>query len=165
MATCAFPTLIGDRRSCAGRCLRGRAAWPGIALLIAVKTTQGPTVTQPHAPPGGVGDTFNSSLKLVILTAQLGKAAGSTLGTMHFQYTIRKQCTSFGKTCVATADFETVTMLPGGTVIANGKALSIAHPSITIPVVGGTGRYAGARGTVTISPSSTKTSTYKLTLP
>jgi hypothetical protein len=135
------------------------------ALVITAKTTQGPTVTHPHAPPGGVGDTFASSLKLVTVTAQLGKPEGATLGTMRFSYTIRKQCTSFGKTCVATADFETVTTLPGGTVIANGEALSIAHPSITIPVVGGTGRYAGARGTVTISPSSTKTSTYRLRLP
>jgi hypothetical protein len=137
----------------------------GNALVITAKTTQGPTVTHPHAPPGGVGDTFDSSLKLVTLTSQLGKAAGSTLGTMRFEYTIRKQCTSFTKTCVATADFETVTTLPGGTVTANGKALSIARPWITIPVVSGTGRYAGAHGTVTISPSSTKTSTYKLTLP
>jgi len=135
------------------------------ALVITAKTTQGPTVTHPQAPPGGVGDTSVSSLKLVTLTAQLGRPAGATLGTMRFSYTIRKQCTSFGKTCIATADFETVTTLPGGTVIANGKAVSIAQPSITIPVAGGTGRFAGARGTVTISPSSTKTSTYNLSLP
>ncbi|HEY4348895.1 MAG TPA: hypothetical protein VGM80_15030, partial [Gaiellaceae bacterium] len=75
------------------------------------------------------------------------------------------QCTSFGRQCASTADFDTVTMLPGGTVIASGKAISISRPTITIPVVGGTGRYEGARGTITISPSSTKFSTFRLIIP
>jgi Dirigent-like protein len=137
----------------------------GSTLRFTVKTVQGPTTAHPHPPKGGVGDTYVSSLRLVNSgIAQLGKGKRATVGTMQFTYTIRKQCTSFGKTCVATADFNTVTKLPGGKVIANGKGVSISKPNITIPVVGGTGRYAGARGTVTISPSSTKLSTYKLKL-
>ncbi len=137
----------------------------GSTLRFTVKTVQGPTAAHPHPPAGGVGDTYVSSLKLVNAgIAQLGKGARAKVGTMQFTYTIRKQCTSFTRTCVATADFNTVTTLPGGKVVANGKAISIANPTITIPVVGGTGHFAGARGTVTISPTSTKLSTYKLTL-
>jgi hypothetical protein len=167
MATVRWPlTPICAAGSIAGSAaLLTATALAATPLVFTVRTTQGPTATHPHAPPGGIGDTFVSSLELINLTPQLGKAARATIGTMQFTYTIRKQCTSFAKTCIATADFETVTTLPGGTVVANGKALSIAQPAITIPVVSGTGRYKGVRGTVKISPSSTKLSTFKLTLP
>jgi Dirigent-like protein len=135
-------------------------------LVFTVKTTQGPTTAHPHPPAGGVGDTYVSSLKLKNAgLSQLGKKARASVGTMQFTYTIRKQCTSFTRTCVATADFDAVTTLPGGTVVADGKRISISGQTITIPVVGGTGRYKGARGTVTISPTVTKLSTYTLTLP
>ena len=50
-------------------------------------------------------------------------------------------------------------------MLADGKAISIATPNIRIPVTGGTGRFRGARGSVTISPSSTAISTYRLTVP
>src|SRR6185437_13339946 len=111
-------------------------------------------------------DSFDSSLRLVNgALPQLGRRAHAKVGMMQFTYTIRRQCTSFEQTCVASADFETLTTLPGGTVTAAGKRISIARPTIVIPVVGGTGRYAGAHGTVTISPMSTKLSTFHLVLP
>ena len=135
-------------------------------LAFTLEETQGPTAAHPHPPAGEVGDTFVSSLALTNAAApQLGKRPWASVGTMQFTYTIRHECASLGTRCVPTADFDTVTTLPGGTVVADGHALSIARPTITIPVVDGTGRYAGARGTVTISPTSTKVSRYKLTLP
>jgi hypothetical protein len=138
----------------------------GGILTFAVKTRQGPTTAQPHPPSGGVGDSYVSSLELLNRkVAQLGKPAHSPIGTMEFTYTIRKQCTSFEVTCVATADFDTVSMLPGGTVLASGRSIPISDTTITIPVTGGTGRYAGATGTVMISPSSRKISTYELRFP
>jgi hypothetical protein len=141
-------------------------ARPATSLTFTVKTKQGPTVAHQHPPAGGVGDSYDSSLVLMNSgIAQLGKGARATVGKMQFTYTIRKQCTSFGKTCVATADFDTVTTLPGGTVTAGGKSISIAKPTIVIPVTGGTGRYKGATGTVSISPTSTKLGTFALTLP
>ena len=66
---------------------------------------------------------------------------------MRFSYTIRHQCAAFTPSCTATADFATVSTLPGGTVVANGSRISIAQPTIKIPVVGGTGLYKGASGT------------------
>jgi hypothetical protein len=130
------------------------------------KTRQGPTTSHPHPPPGGRGDTYDSSLVLKNAgIAQFGKGQHAPVGAMRFTYTIRQQCTSFAVKCVATADFETVTTLPGGTVVAGGKSISIASRNIRIPVIGGTGRYKGAKGTVTISPTSTQISTYRLTVP
>jgi hypothetical protein len=141
-------------------------ARPATTLSFTVKTKQGPTSMHPHPPVGAVGDRFDSSLRLVNGPfPQLGRRAHAVVGRMAFTYTIRRQCTSFRRRCVATADFDTVTTLPGGTVIANGRGISIAHPMIDIPVVGGTGRYRGVRGSVAISPTSSKVSTYRLTLP
>ena len=136
------------------------------SLVFTVKTKQGPTVAHPHPPAGGVGDSYESSLTLANAgIPQLGRPARATVGTMQFTFTIRKQCMSFSPKCVATADFTTVTTLPGGTVRAGGKGISIAYPEIVIPVTGGTGRYKGAHGTVSISPTSEKLSTYRLRLP
>ena len=136
------------------------------SLTFTVKTRQGPTTAHPHPPSGGVGDSYVSSLELVNRkVAQFGKPAYAPIGTMEFTYTIRKQCSSSKGTCVATADFDTVSTLPGGTVLASGRSISISDPTITIPVTGGSGRYVGATGTVTISPSSRKISTYELELP
>jgi hypothetical protein len=136
------------------------------SLVFTVKSKQGPTVAHPHPPAGGVGDSYDSSLSLSNGgVAQLDRRAHAVVGTMRFTYTIRKQCTSFSPRCHATADFTTVTALPGGTVKAAGKSISIANPEIVIPVTGGTGRYKGAHGTVSISPTSEKLSTYRLRLP
>ena len=136
------------------------------SLVLTVKTTQGSTVAHPHPPAGGVGDTYESSLVLRNAgVARLGKGPHATLGTMRFAYTIRHQCSSFSHACSASADFRTVTRLPGGTVSAGGNGISIATPEIAIPVTGGTGRYRGATGTVTISPAAEKLSTYRLRLP
>lgn len=138
----------------------------GSTLTFTFKTRQGPTMVEAHPPSGEVGDTFDSSLSLVNRrAAQLGFAPHAVAGSMRFSYTIRHQCAAFIPSCTATADFATVSTLPGGTVVANGSQISIAEPTITIPVVGGTGLYKGARGTISISPSSTKRSVFTLTLP
>jgi hypothetical protein len=138
----------------------------GSILTLSFKTRQGPTMVDPHPPVGETGDTFDSSLELVNrMTAQLGVGPHAVAGSMRFSYTIRRQCAAFTPKCVATADFNTVSNLPGGTVIARGANVSIADPTITIPVVGGTGLYRRATGTVSISPTSTKRSIFSLTLP
>jgi hypothetical protein len=135
-------------------------------LSYSFKTRQVAAAHHAHPPAGGVGDTYDSTLVLRNAgIAQLGAGAHSKVGSMRLEYTIREQCTAFTRDCIADADFATVTALPGGKVLAGGKRISIASPSIRIPVTGGTGRFAGARGWVTISPSSTKISTYELTVP
>jgi hypothetical protein len=135
-------------------------------LSYTFKTRQGAVSHQAHPPAGGVGDTYSSRLVLRNAgLAQLGAGRHASVGSMRLQYTLRKQCAAFTRNCVATADFVTVTVLPGGKVLAAGKRISISSPNIKIPVTGGTGRFQGARGWVTISPSSTQISTYQLTVP
>jgi len=130
------------------------------------KTRQGTPSHHVHPPSGAIGDTYDSTLVLRNAgIAQLGAGRHARAGSMKLTYTIRRQCTAFSKRCVATADFATITTLPGGKVLAGGRSISIATPSIRIPVTGGTGRFAHVRGSVTISPSSTRISTYELTLP
>jgi hypothetical protein len=130
------------------------------------KTRQGAIAEHAHPPGGGVGDTYESSLALRNAgIAQLGLGGHANVGSMKLGYTIRRQCRTFTKSCVATADFHTVTTLPGGTVSADGKTIATATPNIRIPVTGGTGQCRGARGSVMISPSSTRISTYRLTVP
>jgi hypothetical protein len=136
------------------------------AVSYTFKTRQGPTVHHAHPPSGAVGDRYESRLVLRNAgIAQLGAGRHDKVGSMELGYTIRKQCTAFAKRCVATADFDTTTTLPGGKVLAGGRSISIATPNIRLPVTGGTGRFEHARGWVTISPSSTRISTYELELP
>jgi hypothetical protein len=158
MSTVALVSALGA--------LSAPSALAGRSLTFTVGTQQGPTVAHPHQRTGGVGDSYASSLVLVNgAGAQLGKPAWARVGTMEFRYTMRKQCAPAATACVATADFATVSILPGGTVLASGTSLAISAATITIPVTGGTGRYAGATGTITISPSSRKISIYALHLP
>jgi hypothetical protein len=136
------------------------------AVSYTFKTRQGPVARHAHPPAGAVGDTYEQTLVLRNAgIAQLGAGKHDRVGSMSLAYTIRKQCTAFARRCAATADFDTVTTLPGGRVLAAGRSISIATPNIRIPVTGGTGRFAQARGWVTISPSSTRISTYQLRLP
>jgi hypothetical protein len=134
------------------------------ATTITVMTSQGPTKRHPHAPPGDVGDTFDSSLTLFNVGPQFGKPVKAKVGSMRFTYTLTKVCRGFSSSCKATADFATSTELPGGTIAAGGKGISIAGRTISIPVTGGSGRFAHASGTLTMGPSSTKRNVYKLTL-
>lgn len=135
-------------------------------LSYTFKTRQGTPLHRRHPPVGTVGDTFASTLALRNAgIAQLGAGKHATVGSMALVYTIRRQCTAFAGKCVATADFETLTTLPGGKLRAEGRSISIATPTIRIPVTGGPGRFEDARGYVTISPSSTRISTYVLTVP
>ena len=122
-------------------------------LALTFKTRQGPAVHRPGPPSGPIGDTFESSLVLRNAgIAQLGGASHARIGSMDLSYTLRKQCTAFASTCVATADFATVTTLPGGSVLAGGRSISIAAPTIRIPVTGGTGRFAEQPGEAVVRP-------------
>jgi len=147
-----------------------QGAGAGNGVVYQLRTTQGPTSVAAAAPAPALagsetGETFASTLTLRNgPSPQLGRAAWATVGTMRFSYRIRRQCGAVVTLCDATADFQTVTSFPGGSLLASGRQISIASPTITIPVVGGTGIYAGARGTVTISPSELKIATYRLEL-
>ena len=61
--------------------------------------------------------------------------------------------------------FGTLTRNNGGTISFKGGGRLSTGASPPIPVVGGTGRYDHARGTVVVGPGNAPLNTYRLTLP
>lgn len=109
--------------------------------------------------PKGVsdGDTISSTDKLLNATAQFGKQSGARIGSDHgrFMYTSTHSASYAGEAS-----------LPGGTVTVRGAVLVRADGQLMIPIVGGSGRYKGVTGFVTIGPGKKRAlNTYDLTLP
>jgi hypothetical protein len=92
------------------------------------------------APKGpSVGDSVFSTSRLRNAVAQFGRARGAIVGSDR----------GTARLVSATrATVDGVASLPGGTLHFRGRLRS------TIPVVGGTGRFAGARGTLRVTATS-----------
>ena len=111
-----------------------------------------------RAPKGwGKGDTIVYRDRLVNAAAQFGRAKGAVVGsdrgTMAF-------------TSAHTATFTGTAVLPGGTLTLHGSVVSLTGKRLAIPVTGGTGRYAQAKGYLLVGPGGKKAlNTYFLTLP
>jgi hypothetical protein len=120
-------------------------------MTITLSSSPGELVRQAHAPAGDLGDVLSSSL---VLAATNG--AHTKMGAMTYSFTM------LGR---ATARVETTTTLRDGTIRATAMKLAIDEPTLTVTITGGTGRYAGARGTLTFGPMTTQRNVYRLTLP
>jgi hypothetical protein len=83
------------------------------------------------------GDTIRGTSILRNAVPQFGKAKGARVGTSSFVITALSS---------QTARDDTVARLPGGTV--HGRGVARIDPNPKVPIVGGTGRYAGATGVV-----------------
>jgi hypothetical protein len=102
------------------------------------------------------GDTISGTSVLRNQVAQLGKAKGAIIGSDSFTITAVSSSRARVKATVR---------LPGGTIRVAGDQPSIAPPPL--PIVGGTGAYAGARGTCESQQLSGNRSLniYRLRLP
>jgi hypothetical protein len=89
--------------------------------------------------------------------AQFGRRAHALVGADRTTFTF---LTRTSVRIEGTAHFPEGTVEFGG--IARGTP---STATITIPVTGGTGSYAHARGTVTAGTAATNVKTYRLTLP
>jgi allene oxide cyclase-like protein len=110
-------------------------------------------------PPKGVsdGDTVASTDRLVNARAQFGLRAGARVGNDHGRFTY---------TSTHSASYAGEASLPGGTVTVRGAVLVRADGQLMIPIVGGSGKYRGATGFLTIGPGKKKAlNTYELTIP
>jgi hypothetical protein len=81
------------------------------------------------------GDTITGTSILCNYVRQFGKPKGARVGTSHGVTTALSS---------QTARFDAVARLPGGTVHVRGEGA--IGPTVTVPIVGGTGVYAGATG-------------------
>jgi Dirigent-like protein len=98
-------------------------------------------------PPKGAskGDrvVFRDTLRNAV--KQFGKAKGAKVGSDRGTMTFAS---------ASSARFDGTARLPGGTVTLRGGVVPIESGGMAIPVVGGTGRYAGATGVLVVGPGS-----------
>ena len=120
-------------------------------MTITLVSSPGTLARQAHSPTGDVGDVLSSSLRLTA-----AKAPDTKMGSMRYSFTILTR---------ATGRVDTTTTLRDGTIRATGLKIAIAQPALTVAITGGTGRYAGARGTLTFGPMTTQRNVYRLSLP
>jgi hypothetical protein len=93
------------------------------------------------------GDTIVSSSRLVNAVAQFGRPKGAVVGRDRGTYTLLKD----RKTRI-----DGWATLPGGKIHIRGVVRTLGAKASAVAVVGGTGDFASARGTVTVSPVSSK---------
>jgi hypothetical protein len=134
-------------------------------LDFTVRITQGATFRHPHPPAGDAGDVFSTTLTLFATQPAFGKPANAKLGTMTFSWTLKGSCSSTAVGCKGTSTMDTLTTLPGGTITADGANVSLSHTPFVVPIQKGTGRFAGAKGSIAIAPNGNALSIYKITLP
>jgi hypothetical protein len=103
------------------------------------------------------GDRIVYHNRLVNTVAQFGKPKDARVGTDSGTATF---------TSPNTVRYVGTTRLPGGTLRIKGNIRALGGGAIEIPVVGGTGRYAKAKGVVRVGPGSRQAlNVYVLTLP
>ena len=102
------------------------------------------------------GDTITGTSILRNAVAQFGKPKGARVGTSSFVIVTLSS---------RRARDDAVARLPGGTVHAHG--VGEIGPNPKVPIVGGTGRYAGATGFVEgrVLPSGQQLDTLRLRVP
>jgi ABC-type sugar transport system substrate-binding protein len=120
------------------------------SILVSLKTTD--------VEPKGVvsrGDHNDYRNVLRNAVAQFGKAKGARVGSDSGRLTF---------TGAHTARYSGTARLPDGTLIVRGTVRSVGK-SLQYPVVGGTGRYASARGTLTVGTGDERApNVYRLVL-
>jgi hypothetical protein len=131
------------------------AAGQGTIEVLSVVTY----VHRVDQPPKGVsdGDTVDSRDRLLNAAKQFGLRSGARVGSDHGRFTY---------TSTHSASYSGEASLPGGTVTVRGTVLVRADGQLMIPVVGGSGKYKGATGFLTIGPGKKRAvNTYELTMP
>jgi hypothetical protein len=127
-----------------------------VIRLISEDTVVGAKDNPPNGP--SAGDTASSKGVLRNKVAQFGKPAGAIVGHDRARYTIVSS---------SAYTIDAVAALPGGTIVTRGLVRQLSTGAVA-PIVGGTGRYAHARGTITGNSTGgtlRSVNVYRLTLP
>jgi hypothetical protein len=102
------------------------------------------------------GDFVTYRDRLLNAAPQFGRKKGAAVGADRGKLTF---------TGVHTATYEGTATLPGGTLRLSGAVYSTPGGGLIVPVVGGTGAFAGVRGTLTVGPGRDRVlNTYRLNL-
>jgi hypothetical protein len=140
--------------------LAAAAAAPGAQAgrLTIVVTSVSLSAKPTDVSPKGTskGDTVEYRDRLLNAKKQFGRAKGAAVGSDRGTMTF---------TGAHTATFSGVVVLPGGTLQLEGKVIPVGT-SLVIPVSGGTGRFAKAKGYVLVGPGEKRAlNTYTLSIP
>jgi hypothetical protein len=129
-----------------------------VIRLVSVTTSTRVDDRPPRGPTAG--DKVFSTSRLRNAVAQFGKPRNAVVGSDRGTLTL---------TSANSVRIDVTARLPGGTLRVRGPLRTLANGGQRYPVVGGTGRFAGARGTVTVRPLSgagqRASNVYRLTLP
>ncbi len=134
----------------------GAASGSHLVIRVQSSTVSG---TLTHHPPAGPRNdvVVEHDALLNARAGQFGQAAGAPVGTDTATITYR---TNTSLVIRATAT------LPGGTLLIAGVVTVRPGRPTVVPVVSGTGAFAGATGTETIGTSSVSPlNTYRLSIP
>jgi hypothetical protein len=104
---------------------------------------------------------------LVAATAFAGGTKHGAKGPLTFQVRLIQEAT-YRHSHPPAGDpgdsyLETTTKLPGGTITANGKNVSLTH-GLVVPIQSGTGIFKGVKGTVDIAPNGSAVDVFKLVM-
>jgi len=99
--------------------------------------------TSTDKPPAGasVGDEIHFTDRLLNHGAQFGKNNNAQVGTDKGTVTV---------TGAHSARLDGEATLPDGKIIFGGQMTPVANNSVTVPVVGGTGKYKNAKGVLVV---------------
>ena len=123
-------------------------------VVTSVSVSAKPTDVAPKGT--SKGDTIEYRDRLLNAKKQFGRANGAVVGSDRGTMTF---------TSAHTATFSGVAVLPGGTIQLRGKVVALGN-SLAIPVSGGTGRFANAKGYVVVGPGDKRSlNTYTLSIP
>jgi len=132
------------------------AGGPTQLLVIQVKSVDAGASADDKPPKGlSKGDRLLERSRLLNVRQQFGKKAGALVGRDQALVIL---------TSARTGRVAGVATLPGGT-IRFGGVVRLDADGQSIPVTGGTGRYAKARGSLIVGDGDTPLNTYHLRLP
>jgi hypothetical protein len=160
----AVPALVLTALSCAVLPAYGAPRSSSASQTIQLISTASREQVTDRAPKTigrGVitkGDTVRGTSVLRNAVAQFGKPSGAVVGSDAYSIVFASAAEA-----VATATVK----LPGGTVRVKGRFRPSDASAISLAVVGGTGKFAGARGTCVATNLSAERSlnVYRLRLP
>jgi hypothetical protein len=124
-------------------------------LVIRLKSVATANVPDDRGRKGASrGDRYVTRSRLLNVGRQFGLRHGAVVG---------RDAALLVLTSRSAGVIEGMALLPGGTIHFRGHVdLAVSGPTT---VTGGTGRYAGARGTLVVGRGSSPLNTYRLTLP
>ena len=134
------------------------ATSPNLVIrLVSVTTSARYDDKAPEGP--SAGDKFISTSRLINDARQLGRAKGAVVGSDSGTLTLTSR---------RAGRVDVLVRLPGGTLRVRGQVRLAGGTREIYPVTGGTGRFSGARGTLTVTAlpggGERASNVYRLTL-